>query len=69
MAGVKGAVSSGSLTSMASFASDAIPREYHRKILKKIAQLTKVEIVKFIVIIMLVFQHLNTAIIISTIIL
>uniref|UniRef100_A0A1X7VPZ6 Protein FAM184A/B N-terminal domain-containing protein n=1 Tax=Amphimedon queenslandica TaxID=400682 RepID=A0A1X7VPZ6_AMPQE len=41
MAGVKGAVSSGSLTSMASF-SDAIPREYHRKILKKIAQLTKV---------------------------
>lgn len=41
MAGVKGALSSGSLTSMASF-SDAIPREYHRKILKKIAQLTKV---------------------------
>lgn len=43
MAGVKGALSSGSLTSMASF-SDAIPREYHRKILKKIAQLTKVAI-------------------------
>lgn len=42
MAGVKGAVISGSIPSFSSFANDTIPKEYHRKVLKKIAQLTKV---------------------------
>lgn len=35
----------GSTTSLQALAGDNIPREYHRKVLKKIAQLTKVSLI------------------------
>ena len=35
----------GSTTSLHALAGDNIPREYHRKVLKKIAQLTKVRLI------------------------